>query len=250
MKTIRIIPCLDVLNGKVVKGVQFRELKEIGDPVELAKKYYRQGADELVFLDVGASYQSRKIMIEVVEKIAENLFIPFTVGGGIRTVDDFRDILRAGADKVSVCTAALKRPELLSEAAGKFGSQCVVLSIDARKKGDRWIATMKGGREDTGWDAIEWAREGERRGAGEILLNSIDRDGTTQGYDLELTRRISEAVSIPVIASGGGGTPQQLVEAVQIGKADAVLIASILHLGKYTIGEIKTIVKNAGLEVR
>jgi cyclase len=250
MKTIRIIPCLDVDDGVVVKGIQFRNLKKVGNPVLLGEEYYKQGADELVFLDVGASYKSRETMIDVIEKVASRIFIPFTVGGGIRTVEDMHRILQAGADKVSVCTAALRNPDILSEAADRFGSQCVVLSIDARKKGNQWVATMKGGREDTTWDVIEWAQYAEKKGAGEILLNSIDKDGTGEGYDLELTKNISEAVSIPVIASGGGGHPSQLVEAVLKGKADAVLIASILHYGIYTIQTIKEFMKKEGVPVR
>lgn len=246
----RIIPCLDVEDGRVVKGIKFQNLKDAGDPVELAALYNQQGADELTFLDIGASYRSREIMIEVVEKVSSQVFIPLTVGGGIREVRDMRRILNAGADKVAVCTAAIKNPSLISDGAEKFGSQCIVLSIDAKRNGDSWSAYMNGGRVDAGIDALEWAKEGERSGAGEILLNSIDMDGTRQGYDLELTRTISELVNIPVIASGGAGTLEQMYDAINAGKADAVLLASLLHYGEFTIAGIKNYLKNKGVTIR
>ena len=246
----RIIPCLDVEDGRVVKGVKFQNLKDAGDPVELAALYNRQGADELTFLDIGASYRSREIMVEVVEKVSSQVFIPLTVGGGIREVADMRRILNAGADKVAICTAAIKNPSLISEGAEKFGSQCIVLSIDAKRNGDSWSAYINGGRVNAGIDALEWAKEGERRGAGEILLNSIDMDGTRQGYDLELTRTVSELVNIPVIASGGAGTLEQMYDAINAGKADAVLLASLLHYGEFTISSIKNFLKDKGVTIR
>lgn len=246
----RIIPCLDVEDGRVVKGVKFKNLRDAGDPVELAALYNEQGADELTFLDIGASYRSREIMIEVVEQVSSQVFIPLTVGGGIREVADMRRILNAGADKVAICTAAIKNPRLISEGAENFGSQCIVLSIDAKRKGNSWSAYINGGRVDAGIDALEWAKEGERLGAGEILLNSIDMDGTRQGYDLELTRAVSELVGIPVIASGGAGTLEQMYDAITIGKADAVLLASLLHYGEFTISGIKNYLKERGVTVR
>lgn len=246
----RIIPCLDVEDGRVVKGIKFNNLKDAGDPVELAALYNQQGADELTFLDIGASYRSREIMIEVVEQVSSQVFIPLTVGGGIRDVTDMRRILNAGADKVAICTAAIRNPRLISEGAEKFGSQCIVLSIDAKRKGNSWSAYINGGRVDSGIDALEWAKEGERLGAGEILLNSIDMDGTRQGYDLELTRAVSELVGIPVIASGGAGTLEQMYDAIVIGKADAVLLASLLHYGEFTISGIKNYLKEKGVTVR
>jgi len=246
----RIIPCLDVEDGRVVKGIKFSNLKDAGDPVELAALYNQQGADELTFLDIGASYRSREIMIEMVERVSSQVFIPLTVGGGIRDVADMRRILNAGADKVAICTAAIKNPRLISEGAEKFGSQCIVLSIDAKRKGNSWSAYINGGRVDSGIDALEWAKQGERLGAGEILLNSIDMDGTRQGYDLELTRTVSELVGIPVIASGGAGTFEQMYEAIIIGKADAVLLASLLHYGEFTIAEIKNYLKDRGVTIR
>lgn len=250
MLATRIIPCLDVDNGRVVKGIKFRNIRDAGDPVELARLYNDQGADELTFLDIGASYKSREIMADVVENVSKEVFIPLTVGGGIREVADIRRILKAGADKVAVCTAALRNPELLNEGAKNFGSQCIVLSIDAKRTGDSWNAYMNGGRVDTGIDAIEWAKEAEQRGAGEILLNSIDMDGMKQGYDLKLTRTVAESVGIPVIASGGAGTLEQMYEAIAIGKGDAVLLASLLHYGDYTIDDIKTYLKQKGVCVR
>jgi len=246
----RIIPCLDVEDGRVVKGIKFQNLKDAGDPVELAALYNHQGADELTFLDIGASYRSQEIMIEVVEKVSSQVFIPLTVGGGIREVADMRRILNAGADKVAVCTAAIKNPSLISEGAEKFGSQCIVLSIDAKRKWNSWSAYINGGRVNAGIDALEWAKQGERLGAGEILLNSIDMDGTRQGYDLQLTRTISELVNIPVIASGGAGTLEQMYDAIIAGKADAVLLASLLHYGEFTIAGIKNYLKDKGVTIR
>lgn len=250
MLTIRIIPCLDVEGGRVVKGVKFKNIRDAGDPVERARVYNEQGADEVTFLDIGASYQSRDIMIDVVERTSREVFIPLTVGGGIRSVEDMRRILNAGADKISVCTAAIENPELLSEGAKIFGSQCIVLSIDAKKVDASYHAFTMGGRKDSGIDAIEWAKEGERLGAGEILLNSIDMDGTREGYELELTRIVSEQVHIPVIASGGAGTLDQIADAVQKGKADAVLLASLLHTNEYTISDIKKHLLDKGVPVR
>jgi len=250
MLTTRIIPCLDVEDGQVVKGVKFEALRRAGDPVQLAKLYNEQGADEIVFLDIGASYRSRRTMLHVVERVSDCVFVPLTVGGGIRTIQDMRDVLNAGADKVAVCTAALDNRELIDEGAARFGSQCIVLSIDAKRVGDRWHAFAKGGRVDTGVDAVEWAQEAERRGAGEILLNSIDRDGTRAGYDLELTRLVADSVSIPVIASGGAGSLHQLYEAVVVGYADALLLASLLHYQEFTVAEIKRYLKERGLHIR
>jgi len=247
---IRIIPCLDVEAGRVVKGVKFKNIRDAGDPVERARVYNAQGADEITFLDIGASYQSRDIMIDVVERTSRQVFIPLTVGGGIRSVEDMRKILNAGADKVALCTAAIKNPALLSEGARIFGSQCIVLSIDAKKVGDSYHAYTHGGREDSKIDAIEWAKDGERLGAGEILLNSIDMDGTREGYELDLTKTVSEKVGIPVIASGGAGTLDQMVDAVKLGKADAVLLASLLHNNEYTIADIKTHLERKGVTVR
>jgi cyclase len=250
MLAIRIIPCLDVENGRVVKGIKFKSIRDAGDPVELAALYNEQGADELTLLDIGASYQSREIMIEVVEKVSSQVFIPLTIGGGIREISDMRRILNAGADKVAICTAAIKNPSLLSEGAEKFGSQCIVLSIDAKREGDSWHAFINGGRVNSGIDALEWAKMGEQLGAGEILLNSIDMDGTREGYDLELTRKVSELVNIPVIASGGAGTMEQMYDAIVQGKADAVLLASLLHYGEYKVQDIKKFLKDKGVAVR
>ncbi len=239
MVTHRIIPCLDVDEGRVVKGVKFKGIRDAGDPVDLARRYNEQDADELTFLDIGASHKSQQTMLNVVEQVSKEVFIPLTVGGGIRTVDDMQKALRAGADKVAVCTAALKDPQLLAQGSHAFGAQCIVLSIDAKKEGDSYYAFTHGGRNNSGKDAIEWAVEAEALGAGEILLNSIDRDGTKIGYDLELTEAISSRVQIPVIASGGAGTLRQLLEGVTDGKADAVLLASLLHYGEFTIADIK-----------
>lgn len=250
MLATRVIPCLDVDFGRVVKGIKFRDIRDAGDPVELAREYNRQGADEITFLDIGASARSRDTMVDVVERVSVVVFVPLTVGGGIRSVDDMRRILNAGADKVAVCTAALRHPDLLKEGARLFGSQCIVLSVDAQRAGDSWHAYARGGREDTGRDVLEWVREAEALGAGEILLNSIDRDGTREGYDLELLRRVCESVSIPVIASGGAGTPEQVSLAVIRGKADAVLLASLFHDGDYTVDDIKRHLRKTGVHVR
>ena len=247
----RIIPCLDVKNGRVVKGVSFVNIVDAGDPVECAIQYDRQGADELVFLDITASSDSRNITIDMVEKVANSIFIPFTVGGGIRSVDDFNALLRAGADKVSVNSAAVHRPELIIEAAYKFGSQCVVAAIDAKRKGDgTWEVYINGGRKPMGIDAVQWAVECERRGAGEILLTSMDEDGQKKGYDLALTRAVSERVGIPVIASGGAGALEHFYDAFTEGKADAVLAASLFHFGEIPIPELKAYLNKQGIPVR
>lgn len=246
----RIIPCLDVREGRVVKGVKFLGIRDAGNPVALAEAYNKQNADELVFLDITASYEKRKIMENVVRKTAEQVFIPFTVGGGIRNLDDIRNILNAGADKVSLNTAAVKNPKILSEASGKFGSQCIVLAIDAKKRGKSWEVYTHGGRKPTGMDAVEWAKKGAKLGAGEILLTSMDRDGTKDGFDLELTKRISESVHIPVIASGGAGTLKHFLEVFTVGKADAALAASIFHYKEYNVGDIKKYLKKHGVCIR
>jgi imidazoleglycerol phosphate synthase, cyclase subunit len=243
----RIIPCLDVNNGRVVKGTSFVNLRDAGDPVEAAAEYDRQGADELVLLDITASAQARGIILDIVSKVADRIFIPFTVGGGIRTVDDFTALLRAGADKVSVNSAALKNPSILREAADKFGSQCVVCAIDAKRKTEGgWTVYLNGGRVDTGKDALEWAKEAARLGAGEILLTSMDCDGVKNGYDLELTAAVSESVDIPVIASGGAGKLEHFYDAFTRGKADAVLAASLFHFGEITIPELKDYLASRG----
>jgi cyclase len=248
----RIIPCLDVTAGRVVKGVRFQELRDAGDPAELAAHYDRAGADELVFLDITASSDERKVLLDVVARTADQVFIPLTVGGGVRSVDDMQELLSHGADKVSVNTAALAEPELLTSAAEVFGSQCVVLAIDARRReeGGGWEVYSHGGRRPVGKDAIEWAVEGERLGAGEILLTSMDRDGTHDGYDLELTRAVSEAVRLPVIASGGAGNAAHMYEALTVGKAEAVLAASIFHFAELTVDEVKAELASRGLEIR
>ena len=253
MFTKRIIPCLDVHNGRVVKGVNFVDLKDAGDPVEIARAYDKAGADELVFLDITASSDARDTVVDMVRKVAEVVFIPFTVGGGIRTVDDFRAILREGADKVSVNSAAINRPELISEAAEKFGSQCVVVAIDAKRRpdGTGWNIYKNGGRIDMGLDAVEWAVRAERLGAGEILLTSMDCDGTKNGYDLELTRAVAESVSIPVIASGGAGTKEHFYDALsEKGKADAALAASLFHYKELEIREVKEYLRSRNIPVR
>ena len=252
MFTKRIIPCLDVHNGRVVKGVNFVNLRDAGDPVEIAKAYDQAGADEVVFLDITASSDARNTVVDMVRKVAENVFIPFTVGGGIRTADDFKMLLREGADKISVNSAAIMRPELISEAADKFGSQCVVLAIDAKKRADGsgWNVYKNGGRVDMGMDAVEWAMEAERRGAGEILLTSMDCDGTKAGFDLELTRTIAENVKIPVIASGGAGKLEHFHEALTAGKADAALAASLFHYKELEIREVKQYLRERGVSVR
>ncbi len=251
MLKIRIIPCLDVKDGRVVKGVRFVDLRDAGDPVEIARAYDAAGADELCFLDIGASHENRPIMLDVVRRTAEACFMPLTVGGGVRTLDDIRALLLAGADKVSVNTAATARPAFISEAAEKFGSQCIVVAIDARRtKGGGFEIFTHGGRNPTGIDALAFAREAARLGAGEILLTSMDRDGTREGYDLDLTRTIADAVSIPVIASGGVGNLAHLVDGVTKGHASAVLAASIFHFGEHTIAEAKLTLHKAGLPVR
>jgi cyclase len=248
----RIIPCLDVDRGRVVKGINFINLVDAGDPVEQARFYDTQGADELVFLDITASSDNRETMLDVVRRTAEQVFIPFTIGGGIRTVDDIRRLLQNGADKVSLNTAAVKRPKLVSAGAESFGSQCIVVAIDAKQKADgkSWEVYINGGRTPTGRDTIEWAKEVEYLGAGELLVTSMDRDGTKDGYDIELLRRISTAVNIPVIASGGAGTLEHLVEALTIGNADAVLAASIFHFQEHTIAEAKSYLRSRGVNVR
>lgn len=252
MHTKRIIPCLDVHAGRVVKGVNFINLRDAGDPVEVAAIYDKAGADELTFLDITASSDARSIMLDVVSRVAEQVFIPFTVGGGIRTAEDFREILKAGADKISVNSAALKRPELISEAAWRFGSQCVVVAIDAKQRtgGEGWEVYLNGGRVNTGRDAVEWAAEAEKLGAGEILLTSMDCDGTKNGYDIGLTRSVSGSVKIPVIASGGAGTMEHFREALTDGMADAVLAASLFHYREMEIRDLKAYLREKGIEVR
>lgn len=252
MFTKRIIPCLDVHNGRVVKGVNFVDLVDAGDPVEIAKAYDAAGADEIVFLDITASSDDRGTVVDMVRKVAANVFIPFTVGGGIRTVEDFKVLLREGADKISINSSAINRPKLIREAAEKFGSQCVVVAIDAKKRedGSGWNIYKNGGRVDVGIDAVEWAKKVDALGAGEILLTSMDGDGTKGGYDLALTRAISEAVSIPVIASGGAGTLEHFYEALTEGKADAALAASLFHFKELEIRQVKQYLKEKGVSVR
>ena len=254
MRVARVIPCLDVTAGRVVKGVNFVGLRDAGDPVELAARYDAEGADELVFLDITASSDGRDTMVDVVARTAEEVFIPFTVGGGIRGVEDARLMLRSGADKVSVNTSAVQRPELISEISAEFGAQCVVCAVDARRVPGEghaaWEVFVHGGRTPTGLNALAWAVEAERRGAGEILLTSMDRDGTKAGYDLELTRAVADAVGVPVIASGGVGTLEHLVEGVRDGRADAVLAASIFHFAEHDIAAAKALMAAAGIEVR
>ncbi len=252
MFTKRIIPCLDVHNGRVVKGVNFVNLRDAGDPVEIGAAYDKAGADELVFLDITASSDARAIKLDMVRRVAETVFIPFTVGGGIRTIEDFREILREGADKISVNTAAIMNPNLISEAANKFGSQCVVVAIDAKRRtdGSGWNVYKNGGRVDMGIDAVEWAIQAAKLGAGEILLTSMDCDGTKDGYDLELTKTISENVSIPVIASGGAGNKGHFYEALTKGKADAALAASLFHYKELEISEVKKYLNEKGISVR
>lgn len=251
MLTKRIIPCLDVNDGRVVKGINFVQLRDAGDPAEVGKAYSEAGADELVFLDITATSDGRNTVVDLVRKVAEQIFIPFTVGGGIRTVQDMRDVLREGADKVAVNSAAINRPELISESAEKFGSQCVVVAIDAKRREDGGFNVFKnGGRIDTGLDAIEWAIEAEKRGAGEILLTSMDGDGTKAGYDIELTKAVSEAVSIPVIASGGAGNCEHFYEALTEGGADAALAASLFHYKELEIKEVKEYLGDRNVPVR
>jgi len=249
MHTKRVIPCLDVDGGRVVKGTGFVDLRDAGDPIELAQRYDAAGADELVFLDITATHHKRDTVVELARHTADDVFIPFTIGGGIRSVEDAQAVLDAGSDKVSVNSAAVARPELIDELSEQFGAQCVVLAIDAKRDGDAWEVYVAGGRTPTGRHVVEWAREGVARGAGEILLTSMDRDGTNSGYDLELTRAVAEAVDVPVIASGGAGELDDLVDALQAG-ADAVLCASILHYGHHTVAEIKAHLGAAGIPVR
>jgi len=252
----RIIPCLDVHAGRVVKGVQFVNLRDAGDPVEQAQVYDRERADELVFLDITASHEGRDIMLEVVRRVAESVFIPFTVGGGVRSVEDIRGILKAGADKIAVNTAAIENPDLITEGAERFGSQCIVVAIDAKRRPDSdpvhpsWEVYTHGGRRPRGLDAVEWAVEAERRGAGEILLTSMDADGTQAGYDIPLTRAVADAVSIPVIASGGAGKPEHFYEALTAGGAQAALAASLFHYRQLSIGEVKAYLRKRGVIVR
>jgi imidazole glycerol-phosphate synthase subunit HisF len=252
----RVIPCLDVHDGKVTRGVQFGraeagELRNVGDPVELALRYNDQGADEMVFFDITASAHARASMVDVIERAADCCFMPLTVGGGIRTLEDMSVMLKAGADKVSINSAAISNPELIGQGAQKFGSQCIVVSIDAKKVGeDRWDVFSHGGRKNTGLDAVEWACRAVELGAGEIVLNSIDADGTKAGYDLAITRKISESTSVPIVASGGAGNLEHMAEVLEQGKADAVLAASIFHFGEYTVGDVKTFLDAKGIPVR
>lgn len=252
MFTKRIIPCLDVNNGRVVKGINFVNLRDAGDPVEIAAAYDKAGADEVVFLDITASSDNRNTVVDMVRKVAEKVFIPFTVGGGIRTVDDFKALLREGADKISINSSAINTPQLISDAADKFGSQCVVVAIDARRRtdGSGWNVYKNGGRIDTGLDAIEWAMKADKMGAGEILLTSMDCDGTKDGYDIELTRLIAENVSVPVIASGGAGNKEHFYEALTDGKADAALAASLFHYKELEIMDLKNYLADKGVSVR
>jgi len=252
MHAKRIIPCLDVHCGRVVKGINFVNLRDAGDPVEVAAAYDKEGADEVVFLDITATSDGRKTMIDVVSRVAERVFIPFTVGGGINSVDDFREILRAGADKISVNSSAVKRPELITEAANIFGSQCVVLAVDAKRRdnGTGFDVYVNGGRINTGIDALKWVEKAEKLGAGEILLTSMDCDGTKNGYDIELTRAVSEIVNIPVIASGGAGKMEHFYEALTDGKADAVLAASLFHYKELEIGKLKNYLSEKGIDIR
>ncbi|MBY4898311.1 imidazole glycerol phosphate synthase subunit HisF [Cupriavidus sp. AU9028] len=251
----RIIPCLDVTNGRVVKGVNFVELRDAGDPVEIARRYDEQGADEITFLDITATSDGRDLILHIIEDVASQVFIPLTVGGGVRTVEDVRRLLNAGADKISVNSSAIANPDLVSEATSRYGSQCIVVAIDAKRSSAdgepaRWEVFTHGGRKATGLDVVEWAREMARRGAGELLLTSMDRDGTRSGFDLELTRAVSDAVGVPVIASGGVGGLQDLADGITTGRADAVLAASIFHYGQHTVGEAKQFMAGQGIPVR
>jgi len=247
----RIIPCLDIADGRVVKGVNFVNLRDAGDPVEVARRYDAQGADEIAFLDIRASVETRGLLYDMIGAVADQVFIPLTVGGGVNSIDDIRALLNAGADKVSINTAGVRNPELFRQASDRFGAQCVVAAIDAKKSAvDQWQVYIHGGRTPTGIDAVEWARQVVARGAGEILLTSMDRDGARSGFDLGLTRAVADAVDVPVIASGGVGTLNDLVEGITIGGADAVLAASIFHYGEFTIGQAKAAMKGAGIEVR
>jgi len=246
----RIIPCLDVHEGRVVKGVNFVNLRDAGDPVEQAIVYDREGADELVFLDITASHEARQTRLDMVRRVADSLFIPFCVGGGIRTIEDIRETLLAGADKVSINSAAVRNPDLIDQGAWAFGSQCIVVAIDPKRIADRWVVHINGGRVPTDLDAVAWAQEVERRGAGEILLTSMDRDGTKAGYDLEMLQAVTQAVSIPVIASGGAGTPEHFHEALTIGGADAALAASLFHYNELRIGDLKQYLADSGVAIR
>jgi cyclase len=246
----RIIPCLDVTNGRVVKGVKFVSLRDAGDPIEIARRYDDQGADELTFLDITASSDDRDLILHIIEEVAAQVFIPLTVGGGVRKVEDVRRLLNAGADKVSINTSAIQNPQLVANAAGRYGSQCIVVAIDAKRAGQGWEVFTHGGRRPTGLDAIEWARKMQSLGAGEILLTSMDRDGTRDGFDLALTRAVSDAVDVPVIASGGVGNLQPLVEGIVEGHADAVLAASVFHYGEYTVRQAKEYMSQHGIEIR
>ncbi len=246
----RIIPCLDVTDGRVVKGVNFLELRDAGDPVEIARRYDDQGADELTFLDITASSDNRGLILHIIEEVASRVFIPLTVGGGVREVEDIRRLLNAGADKVSINTSAVLNPQLVADAAGRFGSQCIVVAIDAKQVGDHWEVFTHGGRKATGIEAVEWARKMVELGAGELLVTSMDRDGTKTGFNLPLNRAISDAVDVPIIASGGVGTLMHLVEGVQEGGADAVLAASIFHYGEFTVRQAKEYMRDHGIEVR
>ena len=248
--TKRIIPCLDVKNGAVVKGIKFLDLKDVGYPPEMAEAYERQGADEIVFLDISASAEGRKTLLGIVEETAKRLFVPLTVGGGIREKDDMRAALNAGADKVSVNTVAVQRPDIISECAKDFGSQCVVVAIDAKRQGGDWTVYTHGGRQDAKMDMVKWARKVEDLGAGEILLTSMDADGTKDGYDIAMTKLVAEAVNIPVIASGGCGSPKHILDVLKETKAEAALAASIFHYGQWTVGDVKTYLRENGVEVR
>jgi len=252
MLTKRIIPCLDIKEGRVVKGVNFVNIRDAGDPVEIASYYDKEGADELTFLDINASHENRGILIDVVKNVAQCVFIPLTVGGGVRSTEDFNDLLKAGADKVSVNSSAIKNPQLIAEASKMFGSQCVVVAIDCKRNDekDNWEVYLNGGRINTSLDALEWAKQAESLGAGEILLTSMDKDGTKDGYDLEITRRVSESVNIPVIASGGAGEMKHFSDAIKEGKADAVLAASLFHFKEIAIGDLKEYLSEQGIEVR
>lgn len=248
--TKRIIPCLDIKNGSVVKGTKFGNLRYAGNPIGLAEKYCKEGADELVFLDINASYENRKTTLSLVEEIGKRIFIPFTVGGGIQTISDIRKILNAGADKISINTAAIKNPEIIKKASEQFGSQCIVVAIDAKRKDNSCEAYIEGGRKPTGMDVLQWAKQIEKLGAGEILLTSIDNDGTKEGYDLELTKTVSESVNIPIIASGGANNLKSILEVFRKGKADAALAASIFHYKKFSIRQVKKFLLKNGVEIR
>ena len=248
--TKRIIPCLDVDNGRVVKGVNFVSLRDAGDPVEQATIYSKEGADEITFLDITATHQKRKPMLEVIKRTAENCFVPLTVGGGVKDVNGVTEFLLSGADKVSINSAAIKNPKIIEESSAKFGNQCIVVAIDAKKKNDSWNVFINGGRIDTGLDAVEWAKKAEKLGAGEILLTSMDKDGTKKGFDLELTSKISESVSIPVVASGGVGSKKHFLDGVKLGKASALLAASVFHFKEITIREVKNYLESNSINVR